>query len=104
MSWDEGNFLILFRFWDPLPHPLHTPLWIRIEREVNAYLKSLFDQGALKGSSPEEAFYVKCDDETNPTSVQDEGKVVTEIGVAPTVPSEFIVVRLIHGATGVTTV
>ena len=84
--------------------PNNIKLWIRIEREVSAYLQSLFAQGALKGSSPEEAFYVKCDDETNPTSVQDEGKVVTEIGVAPTVPSEFIVVRLIHGATGVTTV
>ncbi|KST68639.1 phage tail sheath family protein [Mastigocoleus testarum] len=84
--------------------PNNIKLWIRIEREVSAYLQSLFFQGALKGSTPEEAFYVKCDDETNPTSVQDEGKVVTEIGVAPTVPSEFIVVRLIHGATGVTTV
>ena len=79
-------------------------LWIRIEREVSAYLQSLFVQGALKGNSPEEAFYVKCDDETNPTSVQNEGKVVTEIGISPTVPSEFIVVRLIHGSTGVTTV
>lgn len=79
-------------------------LWIRIEREVSAYLQSLFVQGALKGNSPEEAFYVKCDNETNPTSVQNEGKVVTEIGISPTVPSEFIVVRLIHGATGVTTV
>ena len=84
--------------------PNNIKLWIRIEREVSAYLQSLFAQGALKGSSPEEAFYVKCDDETNPTSVQDEGKVVTEIGISPTVPSEFLVVRLIHGATGVTTV
>jgi len=84
--------------------PNNIKLWIRIEREVSAYLQTLFNRGALKGSSPEEAFYVKCDDETNPTSVQDEGKVVSEIGVAPTVPSEFIVVRLIHGETGVTTV
>lgn len=84
--------------------PNNIKLWIRIEREVSAYLETLFVQGALKGSSPEEAFYVKCDDETNPTSVQDEGKVITEIGVAPTVPNEFIVVRLIHGETGVTTV
>lgn len=76
-------------------------LWVRIERELTTYLQSLFAQGALKGNSPQEGFYVKCDAETNPPEVRDTGKVVTEIGLAPTIPQEFIVVRLIHGTTGV---
>lgn len=76
-------------------------LWMRIERELTAYLESLILQGALQGSVPQEAFYVKCDEETNPPEGRDRGQVVTEIGLAPTCPNEFIVLRLIHGDTGV---
>ncbi|WP_017718398.1 phage tail sheath family protein [Kamptonema formosum] len=81
--------------------PNDYKLWVRIERELTAYFQSLFQGGALKGSTPQEGFYVKCDEETNPPEVRDAGKVVTEIGLAPTIPNEFIVVRLIHGTTGV---
>jgi len=77
-------------------------LWVRIERELRAYFGQLFRQGALKGGTEEDAFYVQCDAETNPPEVQDAGIVVTEIGLAPAIPSEFVVVRLIHGASGVT--
>lgn len=77
-------------------------LWIRIGRELNAYFESLFQQGALKGRTLQEAFYVKCDAQTNPPQVRDSGKVVTEIGLAPTVPSEFIIIRLVHGSSGLT--
>ncbi len=77
-------------------------LWVRINRELTTYFKDLFLKGALKGRSPREAFYIKCDDETNPPEVRDEGKVITEIGLAPGLPNEFIVVRIIHGETGVT--
>jgi hypothetical protein len=76
-------------------------LWIRIERELTTYLQSLFQKGALKGNTPQEAFYIKCDGEINPPEMRDAGTVVTEIGLAPTIPNEFIVVRLIHGTTGV---
>jgi uncharacterized protein len=81
--------------------PNDFKLWLRIERELTAYFESLFQQGALKGNRPQEAFFVKCDDETNPPEIQDSGQVVTEIGLAPTIPCEFIIVRLIHGSTGV---
>lgn len=81
--------------------PNDYKLWVRIERELTAYFQSLFEGGALKGSTPQEGFYVKCDAETNPPEMRDAGKVVTEIGLAPTIPNEFIVVRLIHGTTGV---
>ena len=81
--------------------PNDSRLWIRIERELTTYLQSLFQKGALKGNTPQEAFYIKCDGETNPPEMRDTGTVVTEIGLAPTIPNEFIVVRLIHGTTGV---
>jgi hypothetical protein len=45
---------------------------------------------------------VKCDNETNPPEVRNAGQVITEVGLAPTVPGEFIVIRIIHGASGVT--
>lgn len=79
-------------------------LWVRIMREITAYLEDLFNQGALQGRTPGEAFYVKCDGETNTPEVIDAGRVVTEIGVAAAVPGEFIVVRVIHGASGVNVV
>ncbi|PZO53774.1 MAG: phage tail sheath family protein [Phormidesmis priestleyi] len=81
--------------------PNNVTLWIRIERELTAYLEALAQQGALQGETPEQAFFVKCDAETNPSEVRDQGQVVTEIGLAPTLLNEFIVVRLIHGASGV---
>ena len=79
-------------------------LWVRILRELTAYLEDLFHQGMLKGRTPGEAFYVKCDGETNTPDVIDAGMVVTEIGLAAAVPGEFIVVRVIHGASGVNVV
>lgn len=76
-------------------------LWIRIERELTAYLESLALQGAFQGQTAQDAFYVKCDAETNPPAIRAAGQVITEIGLAPTIPREFIIVRLIHGETGV---
>jgi phage tail sheath protein FI len=75
----------------------NTPrLWNRIQRELNVYLGQLWDVGALKGASAAEAFYVKCDSETNPADEREEGRVVTEIRLAPSSPAEFVVVRIIH--------
>ena len=75
-------------------------LWARIRLEITGYLNHLFEQGALKGDTPSQAFYVKCDHETNPQEVRDRGMVVTEVGLAPTSPCEFIIVRIIHGDNG----
>jgi uncharacterized protein len=81
--------------------PNQPNLWIRIERELSLYLESLFQQGALQGNTSEEAFYVRCDDETNSSEQRTLGQVITEVGLAPVIPNEFIVIRLIHGETGV---
>jgi phage tail sheath protein FI len=51
-------------------------------------------KGALFGSTPDEAFYVKCDDETNPAEGISLGQVVCDIGVAPVKPAEFVIFRL----------
>ena len=81
--------------------PNGMSLWQRIERELNAYLETLWQKGHLQGTTPAEAFRVRCDAETNPPEQQDRGEVITYIAIAPTVPNEFIQVRLIHGETGV---
>ncbi|AOX02087.1 phage tail protein [Moorena producens PAL-8-15-08-1] len=81
--------------------PNELKLWVRIERELTAYFEDLLQQGALKGPTEQTAFYIKCDAETNPPEVREAGMVVTEIGLAPAIPSEFITVRIILGASGV---
>jgi hypothetical protein len=87
---------------DAVFEPNDPRLWARVERELSAYFEDLFQRGALQGASAGEAFYVKCDAETNPPGVRDLGQVVTEIGLAPAAPAEFVVVRIVHGASGVT--
>ncbi len=73
----------------------HTEkLWARIERDMNVYLGELFQRGALKGDTPSQAFYVKCDAETNSTFGREQGYLVTEIGLCPRVPGEFLVVQV----------
>jgi phage tail sheath protein FI len=74
--------------------PNDITLWKAIRRDVSAFLMLLWRAGALKGSTPEEAFFVKCDEETNPPEVVDAGRVVTMIGVAPVKPAEFIIFRI----------
>jgi uncharacterized protein len=81
--------------------PNDVRLWVRIMRELTAYLDSLFQRGDLAGSSAAEAFFVKCDGETNPPEVTAGGEVVTVVGLALTAPAEFVFVRIIHGASGV---
>jgi phage tail sheath protein FI len=81
--------------------PHDTKLWNRITRELTTYFEGLFRAGALKGRTAAEAFFVKCDGEINPPEVRETGRVVTVIGLAPSVPNEFVVVRIIHGASGV---
>lgn len=72
-------------------------LWARINREVGGFLEGLFERGALRGRTAAEAYFVKCDGETNSEETRNAGLVVTEVGVAPARPSEFVVVRLVSG-------
>lgn len=86
-SIDEGMQFAVFE-------PNSNPLWQRIIRSVTAFLTRVWRDGALFGVVPEQAFYVKCDEETNPKENREIGLVVTEIGVAPVNPAEFVVFRI----------
>jgi phage tail sheath protein FI len=81
--------------------PNDRPLWKSIERDVGAFLTLLWRQGALQGAKPQEAFFVKCDEETNPPDVIDAGQVVTLIGMAPVKPAEFVIFRIGQSQAGV---
>ena len=75
-------------------------LWKRVQRTIASFLTLLWRNGALMGVSPEQAFYVKCDEETNPPEVIDAGQLVVEIGLAPVKPAEFVIFRIGQMASG----
>lgn len=68
--------------------------WKSIERDIRAFLMRVWRDGALQGATPEQAFFVKCDAETNPPEVRDAGQLIAEIGIAPVKPAEFIIFRI----------
>jgi len=74
--------------------PNDRTLWKSIRRDASAFLTYLWRTGALMGATPASAFFVKCDEETNPPDVIDLGMVVTVIGIAPVKPAEFVVFRI----------
>ncbi|MFE7385090.1 phage tail sheath subtilisin-like domain-containing protein [Streptomyces zhihengii] len=75
-------------------------LWARIRRNISAFLVNEWRSGALFGQSPEQAYYVKCDEETNPPESVDLGRVICEIGIAPVKPAEFVIFRLAQFSSG----
>jgi uncharacterized protein len=93
--WLEQNMM------DVVFEPNTPELWAQITRDLSFYFADLLQQGALAGRSAGEAFYVKCDAETNPPETREAGQVIAEIGLAVDLPAEFIVVRIMHGITGV---
>jgi hypothetical protein len=74
--------------------PNEPRLWGRVRRDVSAFLNIVWRDGALFGLTPEEAFYVKCDEETNPPESRDLGRLIIEIGLAPVKPAEFVIFRI----------
>jgi hypothetical protein len=86
-SIDEGTQSTVFE-------PNSPEIWARIRRTITAFLLTVWRSGALFGSTPEQAFYVKCDEENNPPEVRDAGQVIIEIGVAVVKPAEFVIFRI----------
>ncbi len=73
----------------------NTPnTWDSLRSRVKSFLEKLYEKGMFSGGSPDESFYVKCDNETNPAESREAGLLVVEVGVAPAVPAEFIVIRV----------
>ncbi|KAB0681332.1 phage tail sheath family protein [Aureimonas leprariae] len=82
--------------------PNDRTLWKSIRRDIGAFLTTLWRQGALMGATPEQAFFVKCDEETNPPEEIDAGRVTTLVGIAPVKPAEFVIFRIGQTAAGAT--
>jgi hypothetical protein len=86
-SIERGTQWVVFEPNDP-------DLWARVRRDVSAFLRTVWTSGALFGATPNEAFYVKCDEELNPPEVRDLGQLVIEIGISPVKPAEFVIFRI----------
>ncbi len=74
--------------------PNDERLWTSLTISISNFLMRVWRNGALFGTSPTDAFFVKCDSETNPPDVIEAGQVVCEIGIAPVKPAEFVIFRL----------
>ena len=74
--------------------PNDEPLWAQIRLNVGAFMHNLFRQGAFQGTTPRDAYFVKCDKETTTQNDIDNGIVNIVVGFAPLKPAEFVVVKL----------
>lgn len=74
--------------------PNDETLWGLIRLNISSFMMGLFRQGAFQGSSAEEAFLVKCDRETNPQELVDQGIVTAQVAFAPLKPAEFVVIQI----------
>lgn len=86
-SIDEGTQFVVFE-------PNGPALWQRIVRSVSDFLLNQWRDGALLGETPRQAFFVRCNSETNPPEVREAGRVVCEVGVAIVKPAEFVIFRV----------
>jgi phage tail sheath protein FI len=74
--------------------PNDEPLWASIRLNVGAFMQSLFLKGAFQGSTPKQAYFVKCDGETTTQADIDNGIVNILVGFAPLKPAEFVVIQI----------
>jgi Bacteriophage tail sheath protein len=74
--------------------PNDEPLWSQIRLNVGAFMQDLFRKGAFQGTTPREAFFVKCDGETTTQTDIDNGIVNIEVGFAPLKPAEFVIIKI----------
>jgi len=80
--------------------PNDQNLWAKVKRDVTAFLTGVWREGALFGTTPDQAFFVKCDEELNPADVRDRGQLFIDVGMAPVKPAEFVIFRLSQWAGG----
>jgi uncharacterized protein len=74
--------------------PNDEDLWSRVRRVVSNFLERIWREGALFGATPQQAFYVKCDEELNPPETRILGRLYIEVGVCPVRPAEFVIFRI----------
>jgi hypothetical protein len=80
--------------------PNNAVLWASLARIATQRLRALFDAGGLAGRTAKESYFARCDATTTPASARDNGQVILLVGVAPAVPAEFIVFRLVRAGEG----
>lgn len=80
--------------------PNNEALWARISQSVTAFLTRVWRSGALLGTKAEEAFFVKCDRTTMTQDDLDNGRLIMIVGIAPTKPAEFVIIRIGQWAGG----
>jgi phage tail sheath protein FI len=83
----EGTQWVVFE-------PNDIRLWGRVKRTINAFLLRVWRDGALFGATPDQAFFVVCDETNNPPETRDAGQLIVDIGIAPVKPAEFVVFRI----------
>lgn len=74
--------------------PNDAPLWSQIRLNVGAFMHTLFTQGAFQGTTPQQAYFVKCDSDTTTPTDQDNGIVNILVGFAPLKPAEFVIIQI----------
>ncbi|WP_137177192.1 phage tail sheath C-terminal domain-containing protein [Roseomonas sp. AR75] len=85
--------------WAPF-EPNNHVLWAGLVRTATQRLRAVFDAGGLAGRTAREAYFARCDAMTTPLNARDSGQVILLVGVAPAVPAEFIVFRLVRAGLG----
>jgi hypothetical protein len=103
LNWNYVNVRRLFLFLEKsiqdgirwaVFEPSNIGLWDNLRQTISAFLATQWKAGALFGNSPKEAYYVRIDEILNPFEEQRQGRLNIEIGVRPTYPAEFIIVRI----------
>ncbi|MGA7989606.1 MAG: phage tail sheath family protein [Candidatus Dormiibacterota bacterium] len=89
----EGTQWVVFE-------PNDSRLWDAVKRNVSAFLRRVWRDGALFGTTAAEAFFVKCDAENNTQDTIDIGQLIIDVGIAPVKPAEFVVFRIAQFAGG----
>ena len=76
--------------------PNEPKTWQRLTRNVDEFLKKLWADGYFAGATPEESYFVKCDSTTNTTESREAGLMLIEIGIAPAIPTEYIIFNVVQ--------
>jgi len=74
--------------------PNDEKLWAQIRLTLGSFMHGLFRQGAFQGTTPQQAYFVKCDSETTTQADIDRGIVNIIVGFAPLKPAEFVVIQI----------
>ena len=74
--------------------PNNVHLWHLLRVSISSFLEAEWKKGALKGNTAEESFFVKCDETNNTQASTASGELIVQVGVAPTLPAEFVVFRI----------